>query len=196
MHHPGPDVAAGPIRPEQMVGARWLADRGDVCEKRLARDEVRGGRGSRINDRMTVPRTASRCRRNRRNAARVSDSCLTATTWGAATIAASPAKTDPRVSPCVEEVDEDVGHQDGRPDDQDDAHHECRVTVASGANRKLAHPGPGEDLLGDHRARDELGQQQADDGDDRDERVAERVPMTTRSGGEALGLGRRRRNHR
>ena len=35
-----PDVAAGPVRAQQVLGARRLADRLDVREERLARDDV------------------------------------------------------------------------------------------------------------------------------------------------------------
>ena len=41
--------------------------------------------------------------------------------------------------------------------------------IISGTDRELAHSRPGEDLLGDDGARHELGEQQPDDGDDRDE---------------------------
>ena len=63
----------------------------------------------------------------------------------------------------------------GGPDDQDDPHHQRRIAVARGTHRQLAHAGPGEDLLGDDRAGDELREQEPDDRDDRDEGVPERV---------------------
>ena len=42
-------------------------------------------------------------------------------------------------------------------------------------HREQAHARPREHLLGDDRAGDELRQEQADDGDDRDQRVAQAV---------------------
>ena len=60
-------------------------------------------------------------------------------------------------------------------DHQDDAHHQRRVALRGGADGEQAHARPREDLLGDDRARDELGQQEADDGDDRDQGVPEAV---------------------
>src|SRR5687767_3833851 len=84
------------------------------------------------------PSTARRCRRNRRTVCLNSETCSVDTIW-TGTALARAAKPDPRVYPRVEDVDEDVGHEDRGPDHQDDAHHQGGIPVPGGAHRELAH---------------------------------------------------------
>src|SRR3954464_7695632 len=108
---------------------------------------------------MMRPITASRWRRKRRNAARLSDVCSTATICFAdvlpltvsngETDSACSAKANPRIDAGIEDIDKDVGDQYGRPHDEHDPHHQGRVAIPRRPYRKLTHAGPREDLFGD-----------------------------------------------
>ncbi len=58
---------------------------------------------------------------------------------------------------------------------KDDALNDRVVAVEHGIDDELAEAGNGEDLLGQHRAREKLAEQQRRERDDRDQRVAQRV---------------------
>src|SRR4051794_24554461 len=74
------------------------------------------------------PMMARRWRRKRRVAMRTSVSCCAATTWRPTTASVAVANPDPRVNEGVQQIDEQVGDEDARGDDQDHAHHQRRVT--------------------------------------------------------------------
>ena len=82
---------------------------------------------------------------------------------------------DPRVEQVVEEVDdqEDEGREDGR--DQHDGLERRVVGVDHQLDRVLAEPAPGEDGLDQHGAAEQEPELDADHGDDRRQRVAQRV---------------------
>src|SRR6476646_1943191 len=89
-----------------------------------------------------------------------------------ASVTAASVMGDPRVEQAVDEVDEQVDDEVDddqhrhRPDDRDP------VPRADGAEDVAADPGDVEDALGDDRATKKETEVEADEGDDRDERVA------------------------
>src|SRR5216683_4374049 len=67
-------------------------------------------------------------------------------------------------------------HQDHHGDDHEiDALDDGIVTLVDGVEEKAPHAGQPEDRLEDHRAPEDLRDLDAEDGDDRDERVLEAV---------------------
>src|SRR5262249_14368542 len=137
--------------------------------------------------------TASLCRRNRSQvvAARERDGRSQTSSGGAAGRTVSverwltrrPASLwrsgipNARIDDGVAHVGEQVAQEDQRRGDEAQAHQDRVVALADGGEAEPAHARPGEDRLDDHRAAEEPGQAQADDRDQRDQRVAERVAV-------------------
>ena len=87
----------------------------------------------------------------------------------------------------VGEVDQQVhGHEDQR-DHQHHALHHREVPVEDRLDHEPPDARPREDGLRHHRAAQELGELQAEQGHDRDRGVLERVGASTRGLGQALG---------
>src|SRR6185503_11030657 len=92
-----------------------------------------------------------------------------------ATGVTSSGMPDARVHHAIEEVDDEVdGDDDGR-DEQDAALHDGVVARLHAVDQPVADARPGEDRLGQDRAGQKQADLQADDRDDWDERVAQRV---------------------
>src|SRR5687768_18270214 len=70
---------------------------------------------------------------------------------------------DPRVEVAVEDVGEEVREDDERAGDGEDALQHRIVGPRRGIPEEPPHPGPAEDLLGDERADEQLGQVERDD---------------------------------
>ena len=70
-----------------------------------------------------------------------------------------------------DEVEEHVE----RGGDEDDALHDGVVAVEHAVDEELAEARDGEDLLGQHRAREQAAELDGAERDDRDQRVAQRV---------------------
>src|SRR5260370_557900 len=90
--------------------------------------------------------------------------------------------TPPRPNPLRQQVPDDrrrPGHQRERQDDG-------RVPLARGGDNQLPQPVPTENLLGDDRARDEIGQAEPEQRDERHDRVAEGMAKEHRPRGEAF----------
>src|ERR1035441_7457042 len=84
-----------------------------------------------------------------------------------------------------EQVDGDVGEADG----EDASLDQGVVAVGYGGERQAADAGPGEDRLGDDGAGEQAAKLQADDGENRNESVGERVAVDDGAFGEPLGAG-------
>ena len=95
----------------------------------------------------------------------------------------------PWVSQAVGKVPQDKADQKQEARDHDDRHHDRVVLGASGLEGQSAHARPGEDLLDDHCAGDERGQQSAQGRDKREQRVPQGVDVEHRALAEALGVG-------
>ena len=95
----------------------------------------------------------------------------------------------PRVDRGIGEVDEE-GDEDHREDQQ---HHHAldhdQVALADRLEHQPAEAGQEEDVLDDDRAGEQEGELQPDDGQHRDQRVAERVPAQRLAAGQPLGAG-------
>ena len=87
----------------------------------------------------------------------------------------------------VEQVDDEVDDDDDRRDQQDAALQRRIVAPADRLDQPFADAGPGEDRLGEHGARHQRADLQADDRDDGDERVAQRVHADDAEAAQALG---------
>ena len=82
---------------------------------------------------------------------------------------------DPRIEIGVEHVDGQVDRHEADGEDQDRALRQREVARGDGADRHAADARPGEHGLGDDRAAEQEADLQADQRDDRDHRVAQRV---------------------
>src|SRR5438445_10972518 len=94
---------------------------------------------------------------------------------------------DPRIENAVEHVDQQIGedHDDG--DEHDEVLHDRIITPENRLHQEARDPRQIEDGLGDHEAADEKRELDADDGDDREQRVLERVTPDDDASGLSLG---------
>src|SRR5262245_6720399 len=109
--------------------------------------------------RMPAPSIAPRWRANRR-----------------ATPGPASAEADARIGESIGDVDEDVDEHVCRRHEEHAALHEREVLGEDPADDETAEAGTAEDRLHDHGAGEEIAELQAEDGDDRYQRVLERVP--------------------
>ena len=100
-----------------------------------------------------------------------------------------PSVLHARVEPRVADVGEQVEEDDQERDQHHVAHQQREVELAQRVDEQPAHPGPGEDRLGDDRAGDQTGQRERDDGDQRDQRVLQTVLEDDRGARDALRRG-------
>src|SRR6266446_5270595 len=96
---------------------------------------------------------------------------------------------DPRVHDGVEHVDDQVDHDDDHGEDGDGPLGQRVVARADGVDQHLAQPRPREDCLGEHGPREGDGDEDPDDGEQRDHHVAERVLVDHEALPLALGAG-------
>src|SRR5581483_1910607 len=96
----------------------------------------------------------------------------------------------PRVEPAVGQVDDQVRQDDRRREQQVEGLDHRVVAVLDRFEQVAAHTRQHEDLLEHDRAADQYRDLQADQRDDRDQRVAQRVPHDDRAGAQSLGTGR------
>src|SRR5215472_16715880 len=104
--------------------------------------------------------------------------------------AAGTDMADPWVEHTVEQVGEQVGEDHGDAEDEHDALDDREVPVGDRIQQLLPDAWQGEDLLDDHRRPDQGGEVEADDGEQADERVAQRVPGQQPPLADALSAGR------
>src|SRR6478672_8197185 len=76
-----------------------------------------------------------------------------------------------RVDHAVEEVDQQVDHDDDGRHQQDSALHDRVVARLHAVHQPVTNAGPGKDRLGEDRAREQQPDLQPDHGDHRDQRV-------------------------
>src|SRR5579883_2518167 len=152
----------------------------------------------------TAPAVARRCLRNLRHASAHSDRATRGLSRTAAAGAGVQSSTGavpsgsrpalPIADPRVEEPVEHIGHQVEEHDedavDEGDGHDHRRVAVLDGGDEERADPRNAENLLGDHGPREHGGQAEGQEGDDRDQAVAEDVPPHHPPLGNALGARR------
>src|SRR4051794_5008434 len=128
----------------------------------------------------TSPTSAKRCRRNRRRARRRGDPTLRgATTWttnGAAMSCCTSAIPNPRVREAVRQVGREVRDQHDDGEQHRDSHDQQEVSLPDRLREHQPETRPCEHRLRDHCRTYDLGDRQADERDDRDEAVAERMP--------------------
>src|SRR5207302_2299248 len=91
------------------------------------------------------------------------------------TAGAGSAKTDARVDVSIEEIDEQVAHDEAERDQEDHALHQRVVAREHGVDDEAADPGEREDVFGDHSAADQRAELQAEHGDHGDQRVLQHV---------------------
>src|SRR6266850_3889654 len=94
---------------------------------------------------------------------------------------------DPGIDEAIEDVDEEVAHDEADRDQEYDALHERVVAREDGVHHEAADAGQGEDVLGDDGAADQRAELQPQHGDHRDERVAQHVAAHHASLRQALG---------
>src|SRR5438045_3626542 len=82
---------------------------------------------------------------------------------------------DPGIDEAIEDVDQEVAHDEADRDQEYDALHERVVAREDGVHHEAADAGQGEDVLGDDGAADQRAKLQPQHGDHRDERVAQYV---------------------
>src|SRR5258705_13750022 len=85
-------------------------------------------------------------------------------------------EADARVGEGIGDVDENIDEHVPGGDEQHAALHERKVLGEDAADDEPAEPGAAEDGLHDHGAGEEIAELETEDGDDRDQRVLERVP--------------------
>src|SRR5882724_5392427 len=88
---------------------------------------------------------------------------------------ASATMADARIDDAVKHVDDQVDENDERGDQHHAALQGRIVASRDALDQPFSDAGPGEDGLGEHRARDERAYRKADHGHDRNHRVAQRV---------------------
>src|SRR5262245_55484376 len=92
-----------------------------------------------------------------------SSSTPSPTTRSAASSSGCSAMADPRVEQHVQEVDDDVDHDEGDGDDQRAALHHHQVALEDRVDQQPAHAGQREQGLDDHRPADHGGDLETDD---------------------------------
>src|SRR5664280_2726686 len=103
---------------------------------------------------------------------------------GTATLAAM---TDPRIDRAIDQVDDKVDADHHRRNQHHAALQGWVVAPADRFDQPMANPGPGKDRLGQHRAGEQARHHQADDGDDRQQGVAQRMHADDPKRRQALG---------
>src|SRR4029450_7938876 len=93
----------------------------------------------------------------------------------------------PRVENAVEHVDEQIAEDDDDGDEHDEVLHDRIVAPENRLDQEARDPRQIEDRLGDPGAADEKRELDADDRDDREQRVLERVPPDDDAPGLSLG---------
>src|SRR5215469_5134002 len=96
-------------------------------------------------------------------------------TAAASTLAAGTDMANPWVERTVEQIGEQVGEDYGDAEDEHDALDDRDVAVADRLQQLMADAGHGEDLLDDHRRADQGREIEADDREQSDEGIAQRV---------------------
>src|SRR3954454_16352403 len=104
-------------------------------------------------------------------------------------LTAASAVLDARVDQCAEDVDERVDEEEEQHDHQDRALDDRDVAQADAVDEQRSEPGPGEQLLDDHRLADDAAELQADGGEDDDEGVAGKMPVHDLALAHALRAG-------
>src|SRR5438045_1211286 len=94
---------------------------------------------------------------------------------------------DARVDEGVEDVGEEAAEDDEDGGQRGQAHQNRVVALGDRLDGETAHAGPLEDLLGDDGAAEEVGQGRPEQGDDRQQAVAQDVAGDDDALGEALG---------
>src|SRR5215470_10953376 len=84
-------------------------------------------------------------------------------------------ESNPRIERRVENVHDQVDQHEHEHDHQEVRDDDRTVEQIDRIDQQLAHPGPGEDGLGDDRERDHRSEFEPDDGHDRDQNVAQHV---------------------
>src|SRR5260370_23120503 len=97
---------------------------------------------------------------------------------------------NPRVEDSVQDVREQVSRDDEQRGKERHAHHGRVVVLERSLERELADAGPPENYLDDKAAAHQAGQLEADQRDERDERVAQSVQVDDPSLAHALGASR------
>src|SRR6202049_3365147 len=93
------------------------------------------------------------------------------------------------ICPGIEQVGEKASKRHHDAADHDAAHHEWIIARVDRAHDRVAHTGPGEDLFDEKGAGEKSGEREADQTDDRKQRVAERVAAQNLALGESLETG-------
>src|SRR5215471_9196641 len=93
---------------------------------------------------------------------------------------------DPRVDGGVEEIDREIAQHEERADEEDGPLHERIVALHHRPQEQAAHPGQGENLLGDHGASEEIADLDSRHRDEGDEAVLEGVSPHHAALGKAL----------
>ena len=124
---------------------------------------------------VTQPAPAPRFSRKERQKARSGPG-------GAAMTRVSVAMADPRIDQAIEQVDDEV-HQNDNAGDEHDAALEGRIIAPpNGFNQPFADARPGKNRFGENRAGKQRAHLQAYDGDNRDQRVAQRMKANDAEG--------------
>src|SRR5438105_809206 len=85
---------------------------------------------------------------------------------------ASSGMTYPRIDHAVEHVDDEIDADDDRRDQQNAALDNRIIARLDAVDQPIADARPGENRFGEDRARQQQTDLEADDGDDRDQRIA------------------------
>src|ERR1043165_4987386 len=83
--------------------------------------------------------------------------------------------TEPRIEPELDDIDQQVGGGDRHAAHEDDAEDERNVDLEDRLQHLAAEAGPAEDQLDHHRAAEQDAEVDADEGDQRADRVAQRM---------------------
>src|SRR5579875_433656 len=120
------------------------------------------------------PKTALLRRNRRRSALRSGPaSSIRATFSLVAAVMASASRAQARIGEEIGHVRADIEEDVERRRHQHHTLHHREVAIEDGVDDELAEAGNGEDLLGEHRAREELAKLEGAQGDHRDQRVAQ-----------------------
>jgi hypothetical protein len=95
---------------------------------------------------------------------------------------------DPRIDQAIEKIDDEVHQNDNTGDEHDAALQGGIIAPPNGFNQPFADARPGENRFGENRARKQRAYLQTYDGDNRNQRVAQRAKANDTEGREALGL--------
>src|SRR5262245_53997925 len=93
------------------------------------------------------------------------------------------------VEPAVEQVDHQIDEDEAGRDEEDETLNEIEVTARGGVDKELADAVDVEHLLGHHQAADQERELKTDDGDDRQQGVAQGMPTHDQPGPYPFGPG-------